>query len=436
LLTRMLDDENSQVQVRAIVALLSIDSSHPSRNLLRQMSMIGDVDERVMALNALAEVGDPNALILFSSELDDEHAPILVRCAAASALGTCGNPAIPELTKTLTTEHSSLRSSIAYALGKIGDTSLTAVISSLVEPDSEEAALLALEQLSAWKESERLRNYVKSRIESALRFKDLRLAIQDVSDDQIKLLADSLQNRAHRDGVRALKALSLLEDREIISVAIDNLNSQRQVSNALETLEAIRDAVLIRPLFRIWEPVNEGQIIISVPEVIAKLLNEKDDWLRACAIFAKDEPMETLTTLSTMERILLLRRVPLLIDLSPADLQRVAAITTEQDFVEGEVICEQGEVGNEMYVIISGEVRVVVNNNGQPEKEIARRVAGNVVGEMSLISGDLRIASVVAASDVRTLCLDRSSFESLLRERPEVSLAVMRELCNRLRERT
>jgi HEAT repeat protein len=436
LLTRMLDDENSQVQVRAIVALLSIASSHPSRNLLRQMSMIGDVDERVMALNALAEVGDPNAFILFSAELNDEHAPILVRCAAASALGTCGNPAIPELTKALTTEHSSLRSSIAYALGKIGDTSLTAVISSLVEPDSEEAALLALEQLSAWKESERLRNYVKSRIESALRFEDLRLAIQDVWDDRIKLLADSLQNRAHRDGVRALKALSLLEDREIISVAIDNLNSQRQVSNALETLEAIRDAVLIRPLFRIWEPVNEGKIIISTSEVIAKLLNEKDDWLRACAIFAKDELMETLTTLSTMERILLLRRVPLLIDLSPVDLQRVAAITTEQDFVEGELICEQGEVGNEMYVIISGEVRVVVNNNGQPEKEIARRVAGNVVGEMSLISGDLRIASVVAASDVRTLCLDRSSFESLLRERPEVSLAVMRELCNRLRERT
>ena len=144
--------------------------------------------------------------------------------------------------------------------------------------------------------------------------------------------------------------------------------------------------------------------------------------------------METLTTLSTMERVLLLRRVPLLTDLSPADLQRVASISTELGFLDGDVICEQGEPGDEMYVIISGEVRVVVSHEGQPEKEIAHRAAGDVVGEMSLISGDTRIASVLAVGDVRMLCLDRLSFESLLRERPEVSMAIMRELCSRLKQ--
>ena len=146
--------------------------------------------------------------------------------------------------------------------------------------------------------------------------------------------------------------------------------------------------------------------------------------------------METLPTLSTMERVLLLRRVPLLVGLSPADLQHVAAISDEQDFMDGETICEQGEAGNEMYVIVAGEVRIVVNSEGQPEKEIARRVDGDVVGEMSLISGDTRIASVIAFGEVRALCIDRLNFESLLRERPEVSLAVMRELCKRLKERS
>jgi CRP-like cAMP-binding protein len=53
---------------------------------------------------------------------------------------------------------------------------------------------------------------------------------------------------------------------------------------------------------------------------------------------------------------------------------------------------------------------------------------------MSIISGETRMASVIASSDVRVLCLDRLSFESLLRERPEVSLAVMRVLCNRLKQ--
>jgi len=432
LLTKMLDDEDPRVKVRAIVALLSVDSTHPSRSQLRSLSMLGNVDERVMALKALAEIGDPDALMLFSAELNDEYAPVAVRCAAASALATCETSAIPELITALAAEHTSLKAGAASALGKIGDASLPAVLGSLAKLDSEEGALLALDQLSAWKEAGQIRKHIKLRVDSSLRFEDLRLAIHQNKNERIQLLADSLQSRARRDGTFALKALSLLGERETILVAIENLN--HQVSNALETLESIREAALIRPLFRIWES-GEAASKMSADEVFAELTNEKDGWLRACANFAKEESMETLTTLSTMERVLLLRRVSLLADLSPADLQRVAAIATEHDFVNDEIICEQGEAGDEMYVIVSGEVRIVVNNEDQPEKEIARRVTGDVVGEMSLISGDTRIASVIALCDVRALCIDRLNFESLLRERPEVSLAVMRELCKRLKER-
>ena len=143
--------------------------------------------------------------------------------------------------------------------------------------------------------------------------------------------------------------------------------------------------------------------------------------------------MENTRTLSSMERVLVLRRVPLLEDLTPEELQRVAAISTDLDFEEGEPICEQGEPGDQMFVIVSGEVRVVVKQAEQPAKEIARRGAGDVVGEMSIISGEPRVASVIAVGDVHSLCLDRLSFESLLRERPEISLAVMRELCKRIK---
>jgi CRP-like cAMP-binding protein len=109
----------------------------------------------------------------------------------------------------------------------------------------------------------------------------------------------------------------------------------------------------------------------------------------------------------------------------------MTAISTDQDFEDGEKICEQGENGDLMFVIVSGEVRVVVRQAGQPEKEIARRGEGDVVGEMSIISGEPRMASVISVGDVRTLCLERLHFESMLRERPEISLAVMRELCRR-----
>lgn len=434
MLAPLLDDEDPRVRVRAIAAILSFNPEHPSRTQLRRMSMLGETDERILALTALAEIGDPEALALFTNELNDKQAPVLVRCAAAQALGSCGEQAIPVLVTALTADQTPLKLSAAEALGKIGDASLPAVMNSLADSDSEEGALFALEHLPAWKEAERIREFIKRRIESSVRFDDLRLAIHQNKNERVQLLAESIQSCSRRDAIHALNAVGLLGDRETISIAVENLQSGQQISNALETLESIKYVTLIRPLFRVWEPVQDMQSTLSMDDALAELVNEKDIWLRACANFVKEETMETTITLSTMERVLILRRVPLLAGLSPADLQRVAGIATEQDFVDGEVICEQGETGDEMYMIVSGEVRVLVQKEGQADKEIARRTAGEIVGEMSLISGDTRNASVIALGDVRVLSINRLNFESLLRERPEVSLAVMRVLCERLKE--
>ena len=145
--------------------------------------------------------------------------------------------------------------------------------------------------------------------------------------------------------------------------------------------------------------------------------------------------MDTLATLSLMERILFLRRVPLFAELPPADLKQVAAIAGESLFSDGELLARQGEAGSEMYIVVSGEVSVLAKyNQAETEKEIARRKPGDYVGEMAIISQEPRMASLVAVGDVRTLCIDRQQFEGILRERPETSLALMRVLCQRLRE--
>jgi len=142
--------------------------------------------------------------------------------------------------------------------------------------------------------------------------------------------------------------------------------------------------------------------------------------------------METLATLSLMEKILFLRRVSLFADLPPPDLKQVAAIASERICPDGETIAVQGEPGDEMYVIVSGKVRVLTG--AEPGVEVARRKPGEYVGEMAIISREPRMASLVAAGEVRMLCIAQKQFESLLRERPEISLAVMRVLCARLRE--
>ncbi len=139
--------------------------------------------------------------------------------------------------------------------------------------------------------------------------------------------------------------------------------------------------------------------------------------------------MKTLATLSMMERILFLRRVPLFGELDSTDLKQVASIAVERIYTDAAMIATQGEMGDEMYVIASGEVGVKVG-----EKDVARRKSGDVVGEMAIISREPRIASLIALGDVRTLCIDRQRFEGLLRERPETSLAVMKVLCDRWKE--
>lgn len=143
--------------------------------------------------------------------------------------------------------------------------------------------------------------------------------------------------------------------------------------------------------------------------------------------------MENLATLSMMDRILFFKRVPMFANLSPVDLKQVATIADEEVFSDGEEIAREGDVGDVMFIIVSGEVRVCSVQDGRV-MEIARRKAGDYVGEMAIIGREPRMASLIALGDVRTLCIDHQSFEGLLRERPDVSLSVIQELNQRLKE--
>ena len=117
----------------------------------------------------------------------------------------------------------------------------------------------------------------------------------------------------------------------------------------------------------------------------------------------------------------------------PADLERVAAIAEERGYVDDETIAAQGELGDELHIVVDGVVRVVQEHQGA-DRELARRATGDAVGEMSLITHKPRIASLVASGPTRTLRIKRREFESMLRERPGVALAVMRELAQRVSE--
>ena len=131
-----------------------------------------------------------------------------------------------------------------------------------------------------------------------------------------------------------------------------------------------------------------------------------------------------------MERVLFLRNVPLFDALAPADLHAIAGVAEEHTVTDGELLALEGEMGDEMHIVVSGTVRV--ESGGE---EIAWRGPGEVVGEMSIITRDPRVASLVAEGDVHAIRIGRREFEGMIHDRPGIAIGVMRVLAGRLAER-
>ena len=144
--------------------------------------------------------------------------------------------------------------------------------------------------------------------------------------------------------------------------------------------------------------------------------------------------METLQTMSVLERVMLLHEVPLFAALAPDDLAQIAAIAREQWHADGSSICREGEQGHELYVLAQGQVRVT-KQTPEGEKSLATRYMGDFIGEMSIILATPRTSSVYADGEVRTLVISDEAFTSILHDRPSVALATLRGVMQRLQEK-
>jgi CRP-like cAMP-binding protein len=142
--------------------------------------------------------------------------------------------------------------------------------------------------------------------------------------------------------------------------------------------------------------------------------------------------MKTLKTLSTLERILLLREVPMFSKLSPEDLEQIADIAHEQLFTSRAILCREGEPGNTLFIIVSGQVDVCIAA-GKKESIIASRGPGEFVGEMAILESMPRSATLRARGEVRALVIEGESFNAIMMDRPEVAVSALRHMSGRVR---
>jgi CRP-like cAMP-binding protein len=130
----------------------------------------------------------------------------------------------------------------------------------------------------------------------------------------------------------------------------------------------------------------------------------------------------------------LLGRTPLFGSLDEAERRAVADEMREVTFEPSQVIFARGDAGREIYLVVSGRVRLSVLTAEGRELSFAHAEAGAIFGEIAMLDGGPRSADATAVNKVTALSLSKPAFKRLMDTRPLVGEAALRFLCSRLRE--
>ena len=131
----------------------------------------------------------------------------------------------------------------------------------------------------------------------------------------------------------------------------------------------------------------------------------------------------------------LLKGVELFSELNEEQLGMIANLVIVKNFNRDETVVLEGDDSVQaLYLIATGSVQVYMTGIDGRETILSFLERGDFFGEMSLIDGEPRSASVRTVTDAKLLVIHRESFLSLLRKTPEIAMSLMSELCKRLRK--
>lgn len=123
-----------------------------------------------------------------------------------------------------------------------------------------------------------------------------------------------------------------------------------------------------------------------------------------------------------------LRNVPFFEDLTPEDLGRLARIGEKRTYKAGEEIVKKDEVGLALYVLLSGSATVTAGGKDHTLR------SGDFFGEMALLEGTRRTATVTAAEPVEAMVIEATYFRPFLIKNPSVTVTILEGVARRLRE--
>jgi HEAT repeat protein len=479
-LERLLGDSNARVAARAAVVLMYLGESEKAGSCLAQMLKDADEAKRLAALEAYraialeSKTAIPLNTALVADALKDPVSS--VRRQASLAAGFFKDETLIEVVaEGLEDGDAGVRRAASESLQQAWPESRGVVLRILHESESI-AASYALDAIPVGDVEvvDPLRSYIQREV-SGIRY--LRMLIDSLPQKgrMVKLLVDTLKHRISLIEERLVKAVGLFGNRRAMELVrrglkAGNASARAAALEALETLGDKRITTQVLPILDRGGVFQAGaDQRMTLTEIAELLLTHQDRWLRAMGtyvviemdveesvpevrkMFNDEDPlvqdaaraawshrggsvrMKTLKTLSTLDRVLLLREVPMFSGLSPEDLEQIAEIAEEQLFLDQAILCREGEYGHALFLIASGVVDVL-KKAGSSEKVLASRSTGDFVGEMAILESAPRSATLRARGGVRTLVIDGDAFQTILLDRPQVAVSVLRRMSTRVRE--
>ncbi|MGE4607670.1 MAG: cyclic nucleotide-binding domain-containing protein [Myxococcota bacterium] len=371
-----------------------------------------------------------------------------VRRAAVLLLASLGSrDAIESIASAIRDPSAKVQSVAEATLSSLGDAGIDAVDRYLSD-ESEHAAEAAL-RVVARSGSERVQEILQRELRNRVRaLWYWVIAYQRVPIDES--VGSRLLHAAYSDAIGRSRRicfgiLAQLESPGIVQNVEKTLRfgSLRSRGDALEVMSHLGDRVSAQHLVTLHEPgplTERIEIVtrsINVPsdpqELIEASLTSGGVWIHRGAAVCQAREDEPHPEEENMERLLALKQISLFNGLSLDQLEAVHQIAHEVEYLEGELIMREGEQDDQLYLLLEGRVCVYKDYGSANQTVLNELEAVTYFGEMAVLDGGPRSASIVASRHSRLLSLDGASLRELVLQMPEISFEIFRVLATRVR---
>jgi HEAT repeat protein len=306
------------------------------------------------------------------------------------------------------------------------------------------AAVECLGQSPLRQSRELLQQSLRSRVERLWQLTLITAPISTpLAEEYFRLCLEDARERQRR---LIFEILAWLETPKIIRSVekVLRFTNLRARSDALEVLSNLGDREAAH-LLVLW--LESGELH-EKKSALPQALLRSTDWAHFCGLpwiqgerwivgalawidpqYSGEQPQE-----EQVERLLVLRKVPLFAQMNLEQLVAIDQRLEEVEYLAGETVFEEGQLGAELYILLDGAVRIVKAAGTDAEVLLTRLEGVNYFGEMAILDDEPRSASVMVERNSRLLVLKGEQLKDLVEQMPEMAFEIIKVLTARIRQ--